>query len=175
MNGTVQSDPVAWPFYPLVRSGELFTEHGDDFRTRYFDGVASAPAGFVAPEHVFGTNGWRRKLEETGADPVAAFEAFSQEWDALPYQARRDLVVGNAVARFYAPGVAKSVADAGLRASRDDGAAISTDPDLGFLALGDPVKSSEEFQKKLLGASAEPAPDPLADLMADAQGEEAQA
>lgn len=162
-----------WPFVPLVRSGELFTKHDEDFRTAYFDQVAAAPAGLVAPEHVFGVNGWRRQVEEAGADPKKAFDMFSAQWGQLPFSARRDLLVGNAVARFYAPGIAEAAANANLAASRDAGAVVSKDPDIGYLVLGDPVKTSEEYQRKLFGDYVSTAVDPLAELM-DA-GEEAQA
>ena len=151
---------------PLVRSGELFTQHSEDFRTQYFDGVAASPAGAVTPEHVFGVNGWQRMLAESGADPVVATLAFDGQWDALPFAARRDLVVGNAVARFYAPGVAESAFNRTLEARRDAGAVIAKNPDIGFLAADNPVAASEEFQKKLFGEYAEPTPDPFADLMA---------
>lgn len=150
---------------PLVRSGVLFTEHDPDFQAKYFDMVASSPAGAALPEHAFGVNGWRRRVEEAGADPKTATALFNQAWNSMTFDQRRDLVLGNAVARCYAPSVAGNVADATFGAKREAGAAIASDPDLGYLALGDPVKESEAFQAKLLGPSSTPPVDPMADLM----------
>lgn len=149
---------------PLIRSGELFSSHGPDFQSEYFRTVAAAPAGEVLPEHLFGVNGWQRRLQTSGADPQLATQMFDSAWNSMSFEQRLAAVTGNAVARYYAPGIAETVSDAMLKAKRDTGAVIAKNPDIGFLTLGDPVKESEEYQKKLLGDFIQPAPNLGAEL-----------
>lgn len=92
-------------YLPVIRSGDLFTGTSTELRDAYFDTLAMAPADQVAPEAVFGTNGWARMNLEAGADPAVTKRLFDAEWEAMDFQARRDLVYGNALDRFHMAGV----------------------------------------------------------------------
>lgn len=165
------SAPAEPTYAPLIRSGALFSEHDPDFQAQYFDTIASAPAGAVLPEHVFGVNGWQRRLASSGADPAVARAVFDETWNSMPFDQRRATVLGNAVARCYSPGIAETVSDAVTNAKRDAGSVIARNPDVGYLSLGNPVAATEEFQRKLFGDFAAPSPDIAASLGLEQEGE----
>ena len=166
-----QAAPVA-TMAPLIRSGELFSRFSDDEQADYFAAVSNASAEEVVPEHVFGTNGWQRRLAESGADPELAVAAFRDTWNSMTVDQRRAAVMGNAVARYFARGVADAVSNEATAARRDQGAVVGRNPDIGFLALGNPVACSEEYQRKLFGDYAVPGPTAGAEDALEQQGGE---
>lgn len=136
---------------PVIRSGDLFANYSPDVQSEYFNAVAGAPSDQVLPEHVFGTNGWRRRLERSGADPEVARQVFSEQWDSMPAVRRRNIIEGNAVARRYAGNAAKVVADGTFQSRLDAAAAVSKDPQLGLLVVGNPVGVTEGLVRDWLG------------------------
>ena len=66
-------------YLPVIRSGDLFTGTSTELRDAYVDTLAMAPADQVAPEAVFGTNGWARMNLEAGADPAVTKRLFDAE------------------------------------------------------------------------------------------------
>ena len=137
---------------PIIRSGDLFTKYGPDVQSEYFNTIANSPSDQVLPEHVFGTNGWQRRLAASGADPAVAAQMFAERWDSIPAVQRRNMLEGNAVARKYASGTAKIVADGTFQAKLDAASAISKDPQLGLLAIGNPVGVTERLISDWLGS-----------------------
>jgi len=159
-----QSPEPVQEYAPLIRSGALFQNYSPEFQSEYFKTVASAPAGSVTPEHYFGVNGWQRRIAETGADPAIARSLFDEAVNSMTFDQKFATVMGNAVARYYSQGALEAATEATSASRRDAGSVISARPDLGFLAVGNPVAESEEFQKKLFGDIAEPSPAELAAL-----------
>lgn len=143
--------PVEVKPLPLIRSGELFSRFTPEQRDDYFNTIALGQAGEVLPEHVFGTNGWQRRLAETGADPELTARMFAESWDSMDPAARRNLVVGNAISRFYTQGVADAFQDAVIRSLTEEASAVSDDPSA-FAVLDDPVALSQKFQQRFMGA-----------------------
>lgn len=135
---------------PLVRSGELFTKFSVGQQDAYFDAVANAPSYEITPEHVFGVNGWRRRLAETGADPGVVYPMFAESWDSMDPEARRDLVAGNAIARFYGMGVAEGLQESEIARMKSVASAFTDDPN-GFASVDDRVAMSQLYQEKILG------------------------
>lgn len=136
---------------PVIRSGDLFSNYGPDVQSEYFNSVAAADADQVLPEHVFGTNGWQRRLEGSGADPEAANAAFADMWNSMTSVERRNMIEGNAVARRFAGGAARTVADGAFQARLEAAAAISRDPQIGLLSVGSPVGVAERLVFDWLG------------------------
>lgn len=130
---------------PVIRSGDLFANYTPDQQAEYFRIVSEADADSVYPEHAYGTNHWQRRLEQTGADPWMAAEMFRDKWAQMSVEDRRDFIEGSAVARRYAGGAAKVVADGAFQSRMDAAAAISKDPNLGLISLDDPVRVTERI------------------------------
>lgn len=136
---------------PVIRSGDLFARYTPDQQAEYFRAVSEADADDVYPEHVFGVNHWRRRLEQTGADPWTAAEVFRDKWAQMSAEDRRDFIEGSAVARRYAGGAAQVVADGAFQSRMDAAAAIAKDPNLGLISLDDPVRVAERIVSDWLG------------------------
>lgn len=135
---------------PLVRSGDLFRNFSEAQQAAYFDAVAGSTSAEITPEHVFGVNGWRRRLAATGADPEVAIPMFAEAWDATDPGARRDLVAGNAIARYYGVGVVEGLQDEEIGRMKSVASAFTDDPN-GFASVGDRVAMSQLYQEKVLG------------------------
>lgn len=136
---------------PVIRSGDLFTRFSGADQDNYFDAVATMPGTAVQPEALYGTNGWRRRLKATGADPELAAKEFRRQWDSIGFADRRDALVSNAVARFYGTVIGDDIMDVDLKEREAEARMLTRDPVTGILALDDPVELSRQWQEKLFG------------------------
>jgi hypothetical protein len=132
-------------YLPVIRSGDLFTGTSTELRDAYFDTLAMAPADQVAPEAVFGTNGWVKMNLEAGADPNVTKRLFDAEWEAMDFQTRRDLVYGNALDRFHMAGVDEAAGAAEMIGAKKLASALTggrrADMALGMAAADESVSA----------------------------------
>ena len=136
---------------PVIRSGELFSFYSGEEQDSYFDAVASMPGDRVRPEAMFGTNGWRRRLAATGADPGDAAREFRLQWDSMDFGQRRDSLVAQAVSRYYGSMIGPDVAGEELERTSKEATLLSKDPVAALAAGGDPMLMSQLWQAKLFG------------------------
>lgn len=136
---------------PVIRSGDLFSRFSGAEQDAYFDTVASSPGHIVQPEALYGTNGWHRRLRAVKASPALAAEEFRRQWDSLDPQSRRELLVSNAVSRYYGYCIGNDIADAETRERESEARVFANDPLVGFASLDDPTALAALWQEKLFG------------------------
>lgn len=146
-------------FIPIIRSGEFFTDTDPETQKEYLNLLSIAPASMVDPSAVFGVNGWRRRLGDSGADPALAKRMFDSEWEMMGPEERVQLVYGNMLDRFYTSRHEEDVDAESMSEARKVGAALTGGrggPAEGYLAQSGPAEAARLLETQMFGAPPPP-------------------